>query len=251
MNVTVVTGGTGGVGLQLIPELAADGPVCFSYRSDHAKAESLLAEISDQQPESASYCLDVADPAAVSAFGESLGERYGRVAALVNLAGISNNSDPVADIPVEAWQRIIQVNLTGTFLVCKAVIPLLEDGGRVVNTGSIFGHHSPAQRAAYGASKHGVIGLTQALAHELAPRRITVNAVCPGGIRSPMQERMWQVTAEKNGMTLEEFREFKLSKIPLHRVCEPADVTAAIRYLLGPGGAFITGTCIDLTGGAL
>lgn len=253
-DVVVVTGGTGGVGADLARRLVRDGYcVSFTYRGDAAGAEQLLAELRATDPECTAHRLDVTDPAAVAGYGSFLAERYQVVYGLVNSAGISNNSDPVVDLPVAAWDAIIAVNLTGTFLLCRSVVPLIMAGGRgrVVNISSIFGRHTPAQRAAYGASKHGVIGLTEALAKELGPLGITANAVCPGGIRSPMQERMWEVTAARRGLTLEQFGASRLAQIPLGRVCEPSDVSAAVMFLLGEGGGFITGASLDVTGGAI
>jgi 3-oxoacyl-[acyl-carrier protein] reductase len=254
-RVVVVTGATGTLGSDLSSRLARAGlTVAFTYLRDAAGARRLEEDLRRQDGRSRGWRVDVTDPDQVRGFAAELRDRFGSVQGLVNSAGVSNSSDPVTDTPEEVWNAIIALNLTGTFLMCKYVAPLILSGGaggRIVNVSSIFGHNTPALRAAYGASKHGVIGLTQALAKELGPSGVTVNAVCPGGVHSPMQDRMWLKSARERGQSLEEFRALKLAAVPVGRVCEPYEVSAAIELLLGPEGGFINGACVDITGGAV
>jgi NAD(P)-dependent dehydrogenase (short-subunit alcohol dehydrogenase family) len=151
------------------------------------------------------------------------------------------------------WDKILNVNLKGTFLMCKYILPLIIKGGqgRVINISSIHGKNPPSMRTAYSASKFGVIGLSQALSKEVAKHSICVNTICPGPVKSDMLDDIWKETASRSGITYEEFSKIKLREIPLGKLCEPKDISGAVLFLLSESSKHITGSTIDINGGAV
>jgi NAD(P)-dependent dehydrogenase (short-subunit alcohol dehydrogenase family) len=187
--------------------------------------------------------LDVTDPAScAAAVGVAL-ERHGRLDVLANVAGILQ-SRPVDELSVELWRSIIEVNLTGTFLLSQAALPpLLDGGGVIVNMASASGLRATPYNTAYCASKGGVIMLTKSMAIELAKRGVRVVAVCPGGVDTPLL-RDYQVHENADPTLLGR------GASPLGRLLEPAEIASAVAYLASDEAAAITGTCLSVDGGA-
>jgi NAD(P)-dependent dehydrogenase (short-subunit alcohol dehydrogenase family) len=228
MRLAVVTGGTRGIGLAVAQRLAADGwQVIVSAR--HAP---------DPCPFAFRPC-DVADPAAVG----SLFAGLDRVDALVNSAGIAG-ANPLDGNDDALWHAIIGSNLHGTYHTCKAVLPLLPDGsGRIVNIASVLGLRGVPDQTAYCAAKHGVVGFTRALALALAPRGITVNALCPGWVDTDMAQARYRdlgITAAQAA-----------AGVPTGRIASPAEVADAVAWLLRPESRGITGHALPIEGGGL
>jgi len=223
----VVTGGTRGIGAAVAAHLAADGwDVLVLAR--HAAADC---------PHRFAAC-DVADAAAVRrAFA---GQE--RVDALVNCAGIAGVNALDGDDAL--WHAIIGCNLHGTYHCCKAALPLLPDGvGRIVNIASVLGLRGVPDQTAYCAAKHGVVGFTRALALAVAPRGITVNALCPGWVDTEMAARRH---AELGIAT-----EAAAAGVPTGRIVSPREVADAAAWLLRPESRSITGHALPIEGGSL
>jgi short-subunit dehydrogenase len=225
MRTAVVTGGTRGIGLAVADRLAADG---WSVRVLARKTGGRHACVA----------CDVADPVAVAAAFADLP----RVDALVNAAGIAGANRLDGDDAL--WHAIIGSNLHGTYHCCKAVLPLLPDGtGRIVNIASVLGLRGVPDQTAYCAAKHGVVGLTRALALAVAPRGITVNAVCPGWVDTDMARQRYT----ELGITAEQ----AAAGVPTGRIATPAEVADAVAWLLRPESRGITGHALPIEGGGL
>lgn len=240
MKVALVTGGSGGIGQAVCRELSTAGfAVAVHYHSDHARAETVVEELTAQGGEACSLSADISDAAAVEALFAEIMRRFGRIDVVVNNAGITRDA-LVLRMKLEDWQKVIDTNLTGAFLVSRAAakIMLRQRSGKIINVASVVGLSGNAGQANYAAAKAGLIGLTKTLAKELAGRGITCNAVAPGFIATAMTEAL---SAEvKHGF---------INSIPLARPGTPADVAAAISFLASAKSDYITGQVLAIDGG--
>lgn len=226
MKQAVITGGTRGIGRAVADRLAGEGWEVL-----------VLARRAAATPHRFAVC-DVADADAV----RSVFAGMGRVDALVNCAGIAGANRLDGDDAL--WHAIIGSNLHGTYHCCKAALPLLPDGtGRIVNVASVLGLRGVADQTAYCAAKHGVVGLTRALALAAASRGITVNAVCPGWVDTQMAEQRYG----ELGITAEQ----AAAGVPTGRIALPAEVADAVVWLLRPQARGITGHALPIDGGGL
>ena len=244
----LVTGGATGVGRMAAEGLVAAGArVMIASRkleACQAAAEELNALVYSGKAEG--FAGDVATEEGVAALVGEIGKRTGSLEILMNNAGTSWGQ-PLGDFPYHAWERVMRVNVTGLFQLTQGLLPLLEAGAsdddpaRVVNVGSVMGETAHGDRAySYAASKAAVHHLTRILAKELAERRITVNALAPGPFVSNMTAF---ATAD------EDVRSRVGAQVPLGRVGRPEDIAAAMQYLCGRGGAYITGAILPISGG--
>lgn len=229
-RVVLITGGSKGIGLAAARAFQAEG--CRVHVCARSEPRSLPEGMVFHQ-------CDVGDKASVRAMIAAVGERLD---VLVNNAGVSGVNPLDAEDGDEIWDNILRVNLTGTYYCSRAAAPMLPDGtGRIVNVSSSLGLRGSPDQSAYCAAKHGVIGFTRALALSLAPRGITVNAVCPSWVDTDMAARRWRET----GMT----REDAAADTPSGRIASPEDVAATILFLAGPGARHISGQAIAVDGG--
>ncbi len=227
MKRAVVTGGTRGIGLAVADRLAAEGWDVLV----------LARHAAPRCPHPFAAC-DVADPAAVRAVFAA----RQRVDALVNCAGIAGANTLDGDDTL--WHAIIGSNLHGTYHCCKAALPKLPDGtGRIVNIASVLGLRGVPDQTAYCAAKHGVVGFTRALALAVAPRGITVNALCPGWVDTEMAARRYA----ELGITAEQ----AAASVPTGRIATPQEVADATIWLLRPQSRCITGHALPIEGGGL
>jgi NAD(P)-dependent dehydrogenase (short-subunit alcohol dehydrogenase family) len=236
--VALVTGGNTGIGAAISARLAAEGArVAIGYVEDASEAVALAERISGDPRTCLAYACDVTDAASVGSAIEGIERDVGPVTILVNNAGILVR-DEFLDIDEGRWDRVVQVSLYGTYRCARAVVPgmLREGRGTIVNMASELVDLGATMHAHYVAAKSGVIGLTRALARELGPRNIRVNAVAPG----PTDTRM----IDRDRITPELLR-----SIPLGRIGRPQDIAGAVAFLCGDDAAWITGQVLRVNGG--
>lgn len=193
--------------------------------------------------------LDVTDRAAVDAVTAELTRAMGPLDVLVNNAGVGGPNACSSDGP-DRWDEVVRTNLDGVFFASRAALRSFRDGGRVLNIASVLGKFGVPGYTAYCASKHGVIGFTKALALELAPRRITVNALCPGWTETEMAVQGMQGIAASTGTTYEQARASALALVPMGRIVQPEEVGQLALYLCSPQAAMVTGQAWSICGGS-
>ncbi len=218
----VVTGGMQGIGAAIVKRLQASGARVVVWDLDGAPK------------------VDVANPASVKEATERTLKELGKVDVLVNNAGIAGPSMPVVDYPIEEWKRVIDIDLTGPFLCCRAVVPhMVKAGyGRIVNIASVAGKEGNANAAAYGAAKGGLITFTKSLGKELAQTGVLVNCVTPAAAQTAILQ---QVTKG--------FANFMLAKIPMGRFVKVEEIAALACWLASEDCSFSTGGVFDISGG--
>jgi len=243
----LITGGGRGIGAAIARRLVADG-LCVTVLGRNLEAVQALAAEAPQQMHA--VAADVSDSAQVATAFAQAKERFGAIAVLVNNAGQAETA-PFTKMDVQLWQRMLAVNLTGTMLCAQAALPdmLAAGWGRVVNVASTAGQVGYAYVSAYCAAKHGVIGLTRALALEVAKKGITVNAVCPGYTETDIvREGIARVVA-KTGRTHEEARAEFVKSNPQGRLVQPEQVADCVAWLCGGGADALTGQSLSVAGG--
>jgi len=233
VSVVLITGGTGAIGSAAAEEFSKTDDVIITYLSKKAAAEEMKSRLG-----CGIVCMDVTDADSVNEAVESVIKEYGHIDVLVNNAGISLIK-PFLDITPEEWERVISVDLCGCFYTAKAAAAgmVSRKSGSIVNVSSVWGVHGASCETAYSAAKAGLIGFTKALAKELGPSGITVNAVAPGVIDSPMNSEH---------LTPDELRELEY-ETPLQRLGRPDEVARAIRAV--SENRFITGQVLGVDGG--
>jgi len=242
-KIAIVTGGGSGLGHDISLTLASAGATVVVADINPDSGQKTVDEIKQSNRDAAFCELDVANSQSVKAMARSVVERFGAINILVNSAGITKRVPPL-DFTEEDFDRIIAVNLKGTFLCCQAAARQMvqQGGGKIVNLTSIGGMVGLPNTVAYCASKGGVVQMTRALAIDLAPSKINVNAIAPSLANTPIATSVFQ-----NPKTLEWF----LSKVPLGRLCEPRDVSEAVLFLASSASDFITGHVLAVDGGYL
>jgi meso-butanediol dehydrogenase / (S,S)-butanediol dehydrogenase / diacetyl reductase len=253
-KIAVVTGAGSGIGRAIATELAARDHTVVVTDLDLAAAEATakeLARVGD--PGASALALDVTDAAQAKSVAEAVAQRHGAIDVWVSNAGISK-MQRFLDVTPEDLRRTLAVNLEGIFLCGQAAAAVMIGGGGagvIVNVASMAGKQGRVPYLAdYVASKFGVVGLTQAMAFELAPHGITVNSVCPGYVATPMQTRELGWEAALRGTTEDKVRQLYIDDTPLGRLETPQDVARAVAFLAGPDARFITGEALAVNGGA-
>jgi 3-oxoacyl-[acyl-carrier protein] reductase len=233
----IITGGAAGIGLAAAKRLAAEGARVSLWDMDEAALAKAKSEIG---AETHTAAIDVTAADAVMAAAKASAAALGRVDVLVASAGISGPNVPTWDYPLEAWRRVIDINLHGVFHCCRAVVPLMRAAGygRIVNIASIAGKEGNPNAAAYSASKAAVIGLTKSLGKELADTDIRVNCITPAAVRTAIFAQM-----------SEQHINYMLSKIPLGRFGEVDEIASLIAWLASREASFSTGAVFDISGG--
>lgn len=235
MKTVLITGGSRGIGREMVKAFAKNGyAVAFTYKSSENEAKSLA-----EQTGAVAIKADSSIEDEVALAVKLVEERLGRIDCLINNAGVSSFS-LFTDLTLEDWNSCISVNLTGAFLYSRAVIPgmVSRKKGRIINITSMWGVVGSSCEVHYSTAKAGLIGMTKALAKELGPSGITVNAIAPGMIDTDMNKGL----SEDAVKTISE-------ETPLMRIGSPSDVAAAALFLAGEDAGFITGEIMNVSGG--
>ncbi len=232
----LVTGASGGIGAEIARVLHAAGATVALSGTRVEPLEALAAELGER-----AHVLpcNLSDMAAVDALPKQAIEAMGRVDILVNNAGITRDN-LFMRMSDEDWSNVMDVNLTATMKLCRGVLRGMMKArwGRIINISSVVGAIGNPGQANYAASKAGMIGMSKSLAYEVASRGITVNAVAPGFITTPMTDKL--TDDQKSGL---------LSQIPAGRMGEPSEIAAAVAYLASPQAGYVTGTTLHVNGG--
>jgi 3-oxoacyl-[acyl-carrier protein] reductase len=244
-KVALVTGGSHGLGQAICCGLAAEGAkIAVNYRRSPERAEAVGQDLQARYGvEAMAVYADMAHETEIMAMFQQVEARFGGVDLLVNNAAICPQAW-VKDTSVDLWNSVLQVNLTGTFIACRAMVQRLiaaQRPGRIVNIASVAAFHgSTTGQAAYDASKGGMISFTVSLAREVAPHGITVNALAPGLMVTEMTEKKYLANQAKY-----------LARIPLGRFGETEEIAAAVVFLCSEQARYITGTTLNVSGGIL
>jgi 3-oxoacyl-[acyl-carrier protein] reductase len=238
-RIALVTGASQGIGRACALELARAGATIALAARNEVKLAEVVAEIEVAGGKAAAFALDIANEDSIKACAKAVLERFGKVEILVNNAGITRDA-LMLRMKRADWDEVLNTNLTGTFLLTQALLSamLKNRWGRVVNISSVVGRTGQAGQVNYAASKAGLIGFTRAMAREVASRGVTVNAVAPGYIETPMTA----VLDEKQ-------RTAMLAGIPLGRPGTDLEIAQAVAFLASDAAAYVTGHVLDVNGG--
>ena len=251
-RVALITGAGSGIGQGIALRFAREGARLALVDIEPAGLEDTAGKLKGSHAEFECYQGDVSRAEDVERFFGQAVERFGRLDIDVNNAGIGNPVLPLHQMPEDGFDRTIAVNLRGVFLCARAAARRMIEqagGGRIINVSSQAGKTGFAFLGPYCASKAGIILLTQVMAKELAAHKITVNAVCPGTIDTPLLRGTLEPVLQATGVDLEEWALKNLPPIPLGRIGYPEDVAKIITFLASDEGDYMTGQAVNITGG--
>ncbi|MBN1572705.1 MAG: SDR family oxidoreductase [Deltaproteobacteria bacterium] len=266
-KVAIVTGvgRPDGIGEATALKMAEEGAnvvisdICRTYEGDMSwyplggweYLESVAKKIEDMGRKAKAFKVDITKKDEIEEMVKETVKVFNRIDILVNNAGSGVGVGPFLDIPEAAWDKTMEVNVKGTFYCMRAVIPemLKVGGGRIINLSSTAGLMGPAEYGAYSPSKFAIIGMTQTVALEYAPKNILINAVCPHFVETSMGRDEYQYIAMLNGITPEEAREKSIKTIPIGRPATGRDIADVIYFLASPLGSYMVGQAVPITGG--
>jgi len=238
-RIALVTGAAQGIGRAIAMELAAAGATLALADMNEARLNETTAELASTGAAAAAFVMNVSSQESIETGAGAILDKFGKVEILINNAGITRDN-LMLRMKRADWDSVISINLTGAFLLTQALLsPMLKNRwGRIVNIASVVGRAGQAGQVNYAASKAGLIGFTRSLAREVASRGITVNAVAPGYIETPMTA----VLSEQQNAAM-------MATIPLGRRGTPKDVAEAVKFLASDAASYITGHVLDVNGG--
>jgi len=247
-RVAVVTGGAKGIGLGIAECLSEAGATVVVADVDGAAAERSADGLAG---EGLAVETDVSKADSVAALAEKVGEAYGRLDVLVNNAGVGPKPTPIVELSEEEWDRVMNINARGVFLVSRALVPMLagSEAGRLINISSIVGQSGFALVSQYVASKFAVTGITQCLAHELAPQGITVNSIHPGILETELHSNVVKLFSAIQGQSEEATWDWFKERIPLSKFQTPRDIGEMAAFLASDRAHNITGAAFNVDGG--
>ena len=251
-QVAFITGAANGIGRACAVRFAQEGANVACLDFDAARNEEAAEECRGYGVEALAIKVDVTQKAELqTAVGLTM-DAWGRIDALVAAAGIYSGS-PLAEVSLQQWQRLIDINLTGVFLSNQAVAPILmeQGSGSIINISSMAGKTSWPASAEYSASKSGVIGLTRSVAMELAPFGATCNAVCPGNTLTDMVRNVAAQVGAASGLTAEEWLQMRANDCPMKRMAEPWEIAGVVAFLASRDSRYLTGQAIEVDGGLI
>ncbi|RDJ26939.1 SDR family NAD(P)-dependent oxidoreductase [Bosea caraganae] len=246
-RIALVTGAARGIGRAIAERLARDGISLVLGDVERDLLDQTVGEFNAAGREAHGLVLDVSSEDSVAAAMAEIARRFGRLDIVVNNAGImprvEGRNPRVEETPLAIWQATLAVNLTGTFLVCRAAIPLLRKSrsGRIVNISSRAARMSTSGNSHYSASKAGIIGFSRVLAKELGPEKITVNCIAPSAVENAMHQGLASAQAHIDKLTQD---------TPLRRLATGEDIANGVAFLASDQANFITGTILDVNGGS-
>ena len=248
-RVALITAAGRGIGRATAEIIGREGGTVVAVDLDRTVLDETVEKIRKAGGVAHAVTADALDAARVAATVRAVAEQHGRIDILVNAVGgstiIPKPAAPVDELALDDWQRLLHFNLTGTFLFCNAVVPVMKRRrfGKIVNISSIAGRgRSPSSSSAYATAKGGIIAFTRKLAFELGPYGITVNAIAPSLTLSPRLRPRWDGMAP-------DARAAEVARVPLGRIAEPEDQARVICFLASADADFFTGMTIDVTGG--
>lgn len=256
-KVAVVTGAGQGIGRAVALRLAKDGFRIGSLDFNGTSAQETVKLIEAAGGEALAIVVDVANREQVFAAVDQIAEKFGRIDVMINNAGLGPTT-PIEDITPELYHKVFDVNVGGTYWGIQAALKHFKKRvpakpgdivGKIINASSQAGQVGNPDLAVYGATKFAVRGITQTAAKDLAKFGVTVNAYCPGIVRTPMMEGIAQKVADENGQTLEWGLQQWAKNVTLGRISESEDVAACVSYLAGPDSDYMTGQALIIDGG--
>lgn len=251
-KVVLITGAANGIGKACAERFAKEGAFIVCLDVTDQINEAAAQGCRDLGAEAIALHCDVTNKEEIQQIVDTVMKKWGRIDVLVGSAGIYTGA-PLTEVALKTWQRTIDINLTGVFLTCQAVVPVMmaQKSGSIINISSMAGKTSWPASAEYSASKSGVIGLTRSVAMELAPFGATANAVCPGNTLTDMVRSVAGKVGAMDGKTGEEWLQMRANDCPMKRLAEPWEMAGVVAFLASEDSRYLTGQAIEVDGGLI